>query len=156
MKNIAIHKIEFGSYEYRQALALREEILRKPLGLSVFDEDLQRESGDIHICASIGGRVIGVLVLTAQNCKVIKMRQVAVLEEYRNNGIGSKMLRFAEREALAAGFCEIVVHARKTAVDFYEKHGYQITSGPFIEVKIPHFEMKKRLCPVDADKKERQ
>jgi predicted GNAT family N-acyltransferase len=37
------------------------------------------------------------------------------------------------------------MHARKTAVVFYEKLGYTSTGNEFTEVSIPHFVMEKRL-----------
>jgi predicted GNAT family N-acyltransferase len=37
------------------------------------------------------------------------------------------------------------MHARESAVGFYEKLGYQINSDVFNEVNIPHYVMEKRL-----------
>jgi predicted GNAT family N-acyltransferase len=37
------------------------------------------------------------------------------------------------------------MHARKSAVGFYEKNGYKICSGEFEEVTIPHYVMEKEL-----------
>ncbi len=37
------------------------------------------------------------------------------------------------------------MHARKTAVGFYEKLGYFSTGGEFEEVTIPHNIMEKKL-----------
>jgi len=54
-------------------------------------------------------------------------------------------LQFAENIARDRGFKVIVMHARKTAVGFYEKLGYKITSSEFEEISIPHYLMEKRL-----------
>jgi predicted GNAT family N-acyltransferase len=37
------------------------------------------------------------------------------------------------------------MHARQTAVGFYQKLGYSITGEPFEEVTIPHYIMEKAL-----------
>jgi predicted GNAT family N-acyltransferase len=37
------------------------------------------------------------------------------------------------------------MHARKTAVGFYEKFGYQVSGNVFEEVTLPHFVMEKDL-----------
>jgi predicted GNAT family N-acyltransferase len=37
------------------------------------------------------------------------------------------------------------MHARKSAVGFYEKLGYEIEGDEFEEVTIPHYEMQKTL-----------
>jgi predicted GNAT family N-acyltransferase len=37
------------------------------------------------------------------------------------------------------------MHARKNAVGFYEKMGYQVTGDEFTELTIPHYIMEKQL-----------
>jgi len=37
------------------------------------------------------------------------------------------------------------MHARKTAIGFYEKSGYSVIGDEFTEVGIPHFEMVKKI-----------
>ncbi|MEO8175011.1 MAG: GNAT family N-acetyltransferase [Sediminibacterium sp.] len=37
------------------------------------------------------------------------------------------------------------MHARESAVGFYEKHGYKVVGDEFVEVTIPHFIMEKEL-----------
>jgi predicted GNAT family N-acyltransferase len=37
------------------------------------------------------------------------------------------------------------MHARKTAVGFYEKLGYKRIGNEFLEVTIPHYAMEKAL-----------
>jgi predicted GNAT family N-acyltransferase len=39
----------------------------------------------------------------------------------------------------------MTMHARETAVEFYEKYGYEKVGEQFIEVTVPHWEMVKRL-----------
>lgn len=140
-----IRFIKAGSEEYRQALILRDNILRKPLGLNLFEEDLSREVDDLHIGVFIKENLIAVLTLTPLNKDAVKMRQVAVKECYQGQGIGTKTVAFAEKEAKKRGYQQIVLHARKTAVPFYEKMGYSIVSGEFTEIHIPHYKMEKRI-----------
>jgi len=52
---------------------------------------------------------------------------------------------FAENLAKDAGGKEVMMHARKTAMGFYEKLGYAAVGDEFSEVGIPHVEMKKNL-----------
>jgi predicted GNAT family N-acyltransferase len=48
-----------------------------------------------------------------------------------------------------AGFKKIRMHARKTAVGFYEKLGYTVIGKEFTEVSIPHLLMEKKLRLID-------
>jgi predicted GNAT family N-acyltransferase len=40
----------------------------------------------------------------------------------------------------------MVLHARDTAVPFYEALGYEAFDDPFVEVAIPHRKMRKALA----------
>jgi predicted GNAT family N-acyltransferase len=37
------------------------------------------------------------------------------------------------------------MHARDTAIGFYEKFGFKVNGNEFIEVNVPHHVMEKRL-----------
>ena len=141
----AIRQVLPDTYEYQQELELRDLILRKPLGLSVYSDDLESEKKDYHIGAFYQESLIGVLILTPLNNREIKMRQVAVNEAYRGNHIGSRLVIFAEELARDLGYRRMVLNARKTAVNFYQKQDYEIVSQEFIEVTIPHYKMAKNL-----------
>jgi ribosomal protein S18 acetylase RimI-like enzyme len=70
---------------------------------------------------------------------------MAVQNNLQGKGIGASMMNYAENVARDAGFKVLIMHARKTAVGFYEKLGYTIAGEEFFEVSIPHFIMEKRL-----------
>ena len=46
----------------------------------------------------------------------------------------------------------MILHARETAVVFYEKLGYSSLGDQFEEVTIPHWAMEKRLIMNEASK----
>jgi predicted GNAT family N-acyltransferase len=52
---------------------------------------------------------------------------------------------FAENIARDLGYKKLCMHARQTAVGFYQKLGYSISGEPFEEVTIPHYIMEKVL-----------
>jgi predicted GNAT family N-acyltransferase len=54
-------------------------------------------------------------------------------------------MSFAENIARDRGYRRLTMHARKSAIGFYEKNGYKISGPEFVEVTIPHFEMEKEL-----------
>ena len=137
--------ISVCSEAYQAELALRNELLRKPIGLDLYCEDLSQEDRDWHIGAFVGGKLIGCLVLTPLNDREIKMRQVAVKEDYQGLGIGRRLVEYAELFAREKGYSAIVLNARKSAIGFYEKLGYKVVGGELIEVGIPHFRMAKKI-----------
>jgi predicted GNAT family N-acyltransferase len=143
-ENLIVRLIACPGPEYQQALHLRNDILRKPLGMNLFEENLDKEPDDMHIGLFREEALIGVLVLTPGK-GYIKMRQVAVAENARGINAGTRMVTYSEKIARERGFSRMELNARKTAVDFYLKNGYTIVGDEFTEVGIPHFKMMKNL-----------
>jgi N-acetylglutamate synthase-like GNAT family acetyltransferase len=137
--------LEFGSEEQMESIALRAEILRKPLGLVFSAEELQLEISEFHIGAMSNSQVVGVLLLKPLDKHHIKMRQVAVHTNFQKQGIGKQMVAFSEDFAKALDYQNMVLHARINAVPFYLSLGYQIDGDQFEEVGIAHHKMFKKL-----------
>lgn len=137
--------IEFGSCDYQAMVALRDKILRKPLGLTFSPEYLQQEISDVLIGYFDGETLLGCCILSPQDNQTVQLRQMAVDDGLQGKGAGSKILAFAEEQARAGGFTELMMHARKEALPFYIKNGYQRRGEEFVEVGIPHYETFKRL-----------
>jgi predicted GNAT family N-acyltransferase len=135
----------YHSPEYFEALALRDRVLRQPLGLKFTEAELKKDETDVHFGVSENGKIIACLILSEDGNKQMKMRQVAVAAHCQNKGVGSLLSKAAEEYARQKGFEIMFCHARKTAVPFYEKLGYVISGSEFTEVNIPHFKMQKQL-----------
>jgi len=137
--------IDHGSKEYKQMVDLRNQILRKPLGLKFDEAELEREKEDMLIGAFEEDIMLGCCLLTKVEPKAVRLRQMAVKTGLQGKGIGRVLMQFAENLARDRGNKKIVMHARKTAVGFYEKLGYRAVGDEFYEVTIPHFVMEKQL-----------
>ena len=142
---MALKQIDHGTKEYQQMVALRMEILRKPLGLSFTDEELAKEKEDILIGAFDEDKILACCLLTKHDNTTIKLRQMAVQNNLQGKGIGASMMSFAETVARDKGFKKLMMHARDTAIGFYEKFGFKVNGNEFIEVNVPHHVMEKKL-----------
>jgi predicted GNAT family N-acyltransferase len=142
---MALKQIDHGSKEYQQMVNLRMEVLRKPLGLGFTKDELEKEKEDILIGAFEDEKMLACCMLTKENDKSLRLRQMAVQNNLQGKGIGASIMSFAETLARDKGYKKLMMHARKTALGFYEKFGYKITGEEFNEVTIPHFMMEKRL-----------
>lgn len=140
-----VREISYGSADYDAACELRDELLRQPLGLSLFDEDLSGESEYLHLAGFQVDQLIGYLQLRPLDGTVVKMQQVAVRETCQGQGYGRKLVASSEQMAIERGFVEIVLHARETVIGFYEKLGYERRGERFEEVGISHFKAEKPL-----------
>jgi ribosomal protein S18 acetylase RimI-like enzyme len=142
---MAIKQLYYGSKEYNQMVNLRLEIMRKPLGLSFSAAELQKEKDDILIGAFDEDEIIGCCILTKIDQNTARLRQMAVQKNQQGMGIGEAMMAFAENIARDKGYKLLTMHARDTAIGFYEKFGYKVKVPAFIEVNINHHEMEKKL-----------
>ena len=124
---------------------LRYDIMRKPLGLEFSDDELKREKEDILIGAFDDDEIIGCCLLSKIDNNCTRLRQMAVQKSSQGIGIGESMIQFAENIARDRGFKTLMMHARETAIGFYEKYGYKATGDEFIEVNIRHRIMEKKL-----------
>lgn len=141
-----IEIVPYQSAPYKQSLILRDEVLRKPLGLSLESIDTQADKDHVHFVAGDNKGVVGVVVLVPNYQPGIgKLRQMATSEQVRGQGFGIKLVKALEDYAAQNGMVEIVLHARHYAVGFYKKLGYKICSDVFQEVGIDHYEMRKNI-----------
>lgn len=142
---MAIKIIDHGTKDYQKMVDLRNQILRKPLGLTFSAEELEREKEDILIGCFEEDKMEGCCLLTKEGSDAVRLRQMAVISGLQGKGIGRVLMSFAENIARDRGFKKMTMHARKNAVGFYEKLGYKIVGDEFTEVTIPHFVMEKNL-----------
>src|SRR5574341_659733 len=73
---IALMEAPYGSNLHRQALALREAILRKPLGLTLTEEERADDTLRRHFCAIAQGTVVGSISLRPVDSETVQLRQM--------------------------------------------------------------------------------
>ena len=115
--------VEFGSSRYKDLLELRYKILLQPLGLKFLDSYREEEANFLHIgCIDNStGELIGGLILAPIDDEEIRVMQVAVDVVHQGEGIGRKLIEYAESVAKKIGYNRIVMHAMLSVVSFYEK-----------------------------------
>jgi predicted GNAT family N-acyltransferase len=145
MEDMKVQRIDWNTDQYRACLELRDQVLRQPLGLSIWDDPWQQEQHDIHISATLDEDTIGVLLLRPLDSRQLQMKQVAVSEVVRGKQVGKKLVQLAEKIAQDEGYTTIILHARENAIPFYQKMNYSSIGEPFTEVGITHRKMIKHF-----------
>lgn len=140
-----IKVIPHYSKDYWKCVKLRDKILREPINLMFSEEELFLENDQTHVGVFENEKAIGCFSLVPVSKNEIKMRQVCVDSDQQQKGIGSKMMDYCEDWAKKNGYQEISCHARESAVNYYERHGYKTEGKLFREVSLPHMKMKKSL-----------
>lgn len=142
---MGLKQIDHGTKEYKQMIALRYELLREPLGLNFTEEELEKEKDHILIAAFEEDEMLGCCMLKKLDNQTLQLRQMAVKGNLQGKGIGASIMSFAETISRDRGYRAIIMHARDTAIGFYEKFGYKVKGDPFIEINLPHHIMEKKI-----------
>ena len=143
---IMLTEIEFGSGRYREMLVLRDEMLRKPIGLQHSEADLEKEPGYRHFGLLQDDRLIACLMVVPHGTDLAQIRQMAVWDSLQKKGHGRRIMQGVEDILRSEGaVSRIFLNARQTAVGFYSRLGYGVVGEQFIEVGIPHLRMEKSL-----------
>lgn len=74
-----------------------------------------------------------------------KIGRMAVLKDYRGNGIGGRMLESIIEAARQNGVIKLMLHSQETAIEFYRKFGFTTEGSPFFEADIVHVKMVKYM-----------
>lgn len=142
---IEYREIVVGTELHRSEQALRDAVLRRPLGRSLSAGEIERDRQGRHFAGIEDGRVVACVGFYPQEEGSIRLRHMAVAPELQRQGAGARVLALAEEWARGAGFTRIETHARCTARGFYERAGYTADGPEFPEHGIPHIFMWKTL-----------
>ncbi|PTX93839.1 GNAT family N-acetyltransferase [Spartobacteria bacterium LR76] len=131
---------------YAQERALRDTLLRQPLGLTMDAESVDWADGTRHfgLFDETDTLVACVLASPGPNGSV-RLRQMAVSSASQSSGFGRSLMQQAEAELRRSGVKSLSLHARDTAIGFYEKLGYSRVGDIYLELGIPHQLMGKEL-----------
>lgn len=148
---IVIRPVE-NEGELFSALAIREIVFIEEQSVP---ESLERDDDDVaafHVLAMHGKHAVGTGRLVAlakppegETGAWGRIGRMALLKSHRRHGTGSQLLLSLEAEARRRHFVGIMLHAQLSAMEFYQRHGYQPHGGVFEEAGMPHLEMKKHL-----------
>jgi len=71
--------------------------------------------------------------------------RMAVLQSWRQRGVGSALLRELMAMAAERGLSEVVLNAQTQALGFYARHGFSVDSEAFLDAGIAHQRMRRSL-----------
>lgn len=92
------------------------------------------DAESVHALASADGAPIGTGRLTPDG----HIGRMAVLEQWRGRGVGSRLLEILMKAARERGDTVCRLHAQTHALDFYTRYGFRTEGGEFMDAGIPH------------------
>ncbi len=106
-----------------------------------FEEDWDEEFSENYLILNDEEQAIGTMRWRDLGEK-IKLERVAVLEEYRNNGYGEKLVREVIKDIKSKTNKPITLHSQLKAIPLYERIGFKQYGELFYEADIPHYAMQ--------------
>ena len=127
------------------AIALRFRVFVGEQAIAPEEELDEADATATHAVALHQGQVVGTGRLLSPDAGTAQIGRMAVEAALRRRGIGGQLLQFLEETARAQGARLSVLHAQEYIKGFYAAHGYREYGEAFLEVNIPHVEMRKEI-----------
>jgi predicted GNAT family N-acyltransferase len=145
MATLVFKELEINDPLIQKVNTLRNIVLRKPLGMELTEAEKLFNLNDRVFIILNGTECVACCAITKLNNTNVKLRQMAVSNEYQAKGIGTMLVQHIETNLKAALNLRIELHAREYAIPFYSKLGYATIGNWFLEVGIPHYKMEKYI-----------
>lgn len=129
---------------------LREEVFVQEQEVSLEEEyDIydKQDSDDVkHVVATKNQKVVGTMRLVFKREEsILKVGRLAIKKDYRKQGIGKKLLDYAETQARNNGISYLELGAQLSAKGFYESSKYKASGSIFLDAGIEHITMIKKI-----------
>lgn len=139
-----MYRIELMSWEKAQPVAgpIRFAIFvgeqNVPPGIELDDMDAK----SVHAIAyAPDGKAVGTGRLLPDG----HIGRMAVVKEWRRQGVGAAILEALVEEARRRGHAEVMLSAQLQAAEFYRNHGFVAEGKVYQEAGILHQKMRRRL-----------
>jgi predicted GNAT family N-acyltransferase len=138
-------KLAENEEELEGAIAVRMRVFVAEQSIPPEEELDEADATATHAVALYQGQVVGTGRLVRRDDTTAQIGRMAVDQPFRCRGIGGRILERLEEEARNQGMSHCVLHAQQYVKIFYAAYGYEEHGDVFLEVNIPHIEMRKDL-----------
>jgi ribosomal protein S18 acetylase RimI-like enzyme len=144
MPQVDIHPVK-NQQELEEMFYQRWLVLRSPLGMEIGSERDNHEDGALHLIAMCDRKIIASARLRELSPKLGSISYVAVLPEFQNQGIGTKLIKQLIAQAQQKNLKTLRLMSRINAIKFYQKLGFSEQENPFEYLGIPHIFMQLEI-----------
>ena len=138
------YTVEAATWERDEAAlrSVRERVFIQEQSVTEEEEWDGLDERSFHVLArDREGNPIGAGRLTPDHA----IGRMAVLADWRGKRVGDTILQRLVEHARAQAWDEVVLNAQVVAIPFYERAGFAAEGPEFLDARIPHRLMRKRL-----------
>jgi ribosomal protein S18 acetylase RimI-like enzyme len=143
-KSLEVRPIQ-NKQELNDMFYQRWLVLRAPLGMPRGTEKDKYENSAFHIVALGDNKIIGSARLRLLSVELGSIAYVAVLPEFHNQGIGTKLMEKLLKIAANKNLKILRLMTRVNTVCFYKRFGFVADGEFFNYLNIPHLFMYYNL-----------
>ncbi|NQE33129.1 GNAT family N-acetyltransferase [Microcoleus asticus] len=144
MPQVDIHPVK-NQQELEEMFYQRWLVLRSPLGMEIGSERDSHEDDALHLIAMCDRKIIASARLRELSPKLGSISYVAVLPEFQNQGIGTKLIKNLIAKAQQKNLNTLRLMSRINAIKFHQKLGFSEQENPFEYLGIPHIFMQLEI-----------
>lgn len=133
--------VPFAGPQQEMICALRETVFVWEQGVPPELEYDGLDEQALHVLARVEQQPVG----TGRMLEDGHIGRIAVLQEYRGQGVGAKIVQALMEQAAAAGLQRVYLGAQLHATGFYERLGFVPYGDEFMDAGIPHIHMERYL-----------
>ena len=124
----------------RRAVFIDEQGVSEAEEIDEYDGDPAETTGVVHVVAYRQGVAVatGRLMVDAPLGEYPHIGRVAVLREYRGQGLGKAVMLTLHNEATTRGYAGVTLGAQLHAIPFYEQLGYVVSGEVYLDAGIEH------------------
>lgn len=122
-------------------------VLRAPLGMDRGTEKDKHDDRAFHLVALCENKIIGSARLRQLSAELGSIAYVAVLSEFRSQGLGTKLIKKLIEIAQEKNLKSLRLMARINTLSFYNRIGFLEEGEPLNFLGIPHIFMYANLPP---------
>ena len=112
--------------------------------------EMERDALDPQCVHVIARTQDGIAIGTGRLTPDHKIGRMAVLREWRGQGVGDAMLLALIEQARERGWREVALNAQASVITFYARHGFLPHGERFMEAGIEHLAMRRLLAGANA------
>jgi predicted GNAT family N-acyltransferase len=125
---------------------IRIAVFQVEQSIKAEDEFDGKDAESIHLLAYFAGEPVGTIRIREVNNEVIKIERLAVLKDFRAQGIGKKLMDRAIATVKSKKIYKLIkIHAQAYLENFYTNLGFTARGENFIEAGIEHVLMTKQV-----------
>jgi len=137
MREVSVRILAWPDAE-AEAMRVREAVFVIEQGVPrEIERDEWDQRSDHALALDRDGRAVGTGRLLPDG----HIGRMAVLPQWRRQGIGSRILGSLVARARERGMKQIILNAQTRAAPFYARHGFVAFGDEFMEAGIPHIAM---------------